>query len=52
MNDYILCRLDSTSAGIGGTFSTTATFQLDNVPVLFQDVQVKIDTGCAVSVEV
>lgn len=49
MNDYILCRLDSTSSGIGGTFSTTATFQLDNVPVLFQDVQVKIDTGCAVS---
>ena len=35
--------------GIGGFFSTKASFVLDNFTAPFNDIEVKIDTGCSIS---
>lgn len=36
--------------GLGGSFISTATFKLDNMPFTFNNISVKIDTGCSISV--
>lgn len=49
MNKFIAIELLPTKAGIGGSFMTTASFKLDNIPAPFSNVPVKIDTGCSIS---
>lgn len=48
-NKYIEIEMLSTAYGIGGTFSTEASFCLDNFRAPFCDIEVKIDTGCSIS---
>ena len=48
MNNYILAELSSTKNG-GGSFNCKANFKLDNMPLNFLEVDVKIDTGCSLS---
>lgn len=33
----------------GGSFMCTASFKLDNISTHFQNINVKIDTGCSIS---
>lgn len=47
-NDYLEIELTPNKYG-GGSFSCSAQFKLDSFNTLFQDVEVKIDTGCSVS---
>lgn len=49
MNKYIKIAKTPTSVGIGGTFSALASFKLDNINFYFNNVNVKIDTGCSIS---
>lgn len=35
---------------IGGSFTVTASFKLDNIKTPFHNIKVKIDTGCSISV--
>ncbi len=49
MNKFIAIELLPTRAGIGGSFMTTASFKLDNILAPFNNVPVKIDTGCSIS---
>ncbi|MCM1538710.1 MAG: hypothetical protein NC254_09960 [bacterium] len=49
MNKFIAIELLPTRVGIGGSFMTTASFKLDNIPAPFSNVPVKIDTGCSIS---
>ncbi len=46
---YIKIKMTPMLSGNGGSFITTATFRLDNVKALFQNIPVKIDTGCSLS---
>lgn len=48
MNSFIKILMESTNNG-GGTFTTRASFRLDNIPTFFSNVEVKIDTGCSLS---
>ena len=48
-NKFIMVELLSTKVGIGGSFMTTSSFKLDNIPAPFSNVSVKIDTGCSIS---
>lgn len=48
MNRFIEIPMQKTANG-GGVFETTATFKLDNLPVIFENITIKIDTGCSVS---
>lgn len=50
MNKYIQIVMNPTKSGIGGSFNALATFKLDNISSLYNNVAVKIDTGCSVSV--
>lgn len=47
MNRYIRIIMKPTSRG--GVISVRASFELDNIKVPFENVTVKIDTGCSVS---
>lgn len=38
-----------TACGTGGSFSTEASFRLDNFKAPFYSIEVKIDTGCSIS---
>lgn len=49
MNNFIKIIQTPTKHGMGGSFSTFATFRLDNFKMLFKNVEVKIDTGCSIS---
>ena len=49
MNSYIKIKMIPTKQGIGGSFITKADFKLDNIAVPFNDITVKIDTGCSIS---
>lgn len=49
MNKYIEIEMQPTTCGIGGSFSTDASFCLDNFKAPFHDIEVKIDTGCSIS---
>ena len=49
MNKYIEIEMQPTVCGIGGVFSTEASFCLDNFKASFYDIEVKIDTGCSIS---
>lgn len=49
MSNYIYCEMRPTNSGIGGTFEVLSSFKLDNIPSPFNDVIVKIDTGCSIS---
>lgn len=49
MNKFIMVEMVPTAGGIGGSFITTASFRLDNIPASFRNVPVKIDTGCSIS---
>lgn len=46
---YIEIEMQPTTCGIGGSFSTEASFCLDNFKAPFYDIEVKIDTGCSIS---
>lgn len=46
---YIEIEMQLTTCGIGGSFSTEASFCLDNFKAPFYDIEVKIDTGCSIS---
>ncbi len=48
-NKFIMVEMVPTISGIGGSFFTTASFRLDNIPAPFRNVPVKIDTGCSIS---
>ena len=48
-NKFIEIEMTPAANGIGGTFSTAASFRLDNFKAPFYDIEVKIDTGCSVS---
>jgi len=48
-NKYIEIEMMPTVCGTGGSFSTEASFCLDNFKALFYDIKVKIDTGCSIS---
>lgn len=48
MNDYLEIPLIPSGNG-GGSFSCKANFKIDNINSFFQNVDVKIDTGCSVS---
>lgn len=50
MNKYIEIVMNPTKSGIGGSFNAVATFKLDNISSLYNNVTAKIDTGCSVSV--
>ena len=43
-NKFIAIEMFPTKIGIGGSFMTTASFKLDNVPAPFGNVPVKIDS--------
>lgn len=47
-NNYIELELNPNKYG-GGSFDCKASFRLDNFKTLFQNIDVKIDTGCAIS---
>lgn len=47
-NNYIELELNPVKYG-GGSFDCKASFKLDNFKTLFQNIDVKIDTGCAIS---
>lgn len=49
MNKYIEMEMLHTACGIGGSFSTEASFRLDNFKAPFYSIEVKIDTGCSIS---
>ncbi|MDE7252791.1 MAG: hypothetical protein K2O32_07615 [Acetatifactor sp.] len=49
MNEYIEIEMLPTACEIGGSFSTEASFCLDNFKAPFYDIEVKIDTGCSIS---
>ena len=49
MNEYIYSEMRSSNSGRGGSFEIMASFKLDNIPPGFNDVEVKIDTGCSIS---
>ena len=49
MNKYIEIEMRPATCGIGGSFSTEASFCLDNFKAVFYDIEVKIDTGCSIS---
>lgn len=48
-NSYVAIEMIPTAYGIGGSFSTEASFCLDNFKAPFYDIEVKIDTGCSIS---
>lgn len=48
MNKFIKIVMKSDTKG-GGSFNTFASFKLDNITTSFNNVSVKIDTGCSVS---
>ena len=48
-NKFIMIEIVPTVSGVGGTFITTASFKLDNIPAPFSNIPVKIDTGCSIS---
>lgn len=48
-NKLIEIEMTPTTNGIGGSFSTAASFRLDNFKAPFYDIEVKIDTGCSIS---
>lgn len=50
MNEYLELELVSNVGGLGGSFVAYADFSLDNFRTRFKDIEVKIDTGCSVSV--
>ncbi len=50
MNEFLELELIPNANGCGGTFIATADFSLDNFRTRFKDIEVKIDTGCSVSV--
>lgn len=49
-NNYLELELIPNNNGIGGSFIAAADFSLDNFRTRFKDIEVKIDTGCSVSV--
>lgn len=49
MNKFIEIKMAPTPLKIGGSYQTRARFTLDNFLSPFQDVEVKIDTGCSIS---
>lgn len=49
MNKFIEIEMTPTANGIGGSFSTAASFRLDHFKAPFYDIEVKIDTGCSIS---
>lgn len=48
-NKYVAIEMMPTACGTGGSFSTEASFCLDNFKAPFYDIEVKIDTGCSIS---
>lgn len=42
--------MEPTQLGIGGSFSTKASLKLDNIRAPLNNIKVKIDTGCPISV--
>lgn len=48
-NKYIEIEMAETTCGVGGSFSSEASFVLDNFKAPFYDIGVKIDTGCSIS---
>ena len=48
MNSYLEIELNPNPYG-GGSFYCKADFKLDNLKTPFQNIDVKIDTGCAIS---
>lgn len=48
MNNVLVIELSPSKRG-GGSFISNANFKLDNLPTYFQDIEVKIDTGCSIS---
>lgn len=49
MSKYIRIIMEPTAKGGGGSFNTVASFKLDNISTVFNNVDVKIDTGCSIS---
>lgn len=49
MNNFIRIVQTPTKHGVGGSFNATASFEVDNIPIAFTNVLVKIDTGCPIS---
>lgn len=50
MSKYIKIVMKPTVNNVGGSFTTLASFRLDNIGIPFHNIPVKIDTGCSVSV--
>lgn len=49
MNNYIEIKMAPTKYNVGGHFMARADFMLDNIEVPFNNIPVKIDTGCSIS---
>ena len=48
-SNYIYAEMLPSKSGLGGVFEVLSSFKLDIIPAPFNDVTVKIDTGCSVS---
>lgn len=48
-NKYIKIIMTPSRNNIGGSFTTFASFKLDNIDPYFSNIEVKIDTGCSIS---
>lgn len=48
-NEFMLLEITPTSLGRGGSFTTLASFDIASIGLTFQNVDVKVDTGCSVS---
>lgn len=49
MSNFIKIILKPTTYGVGGSFYTKASFKIDNIPLIFTNTTVKIDTGASLS---
>lgn len=49
MSNYIKIKMNPSKKGNGGSFYVRASYKLENIEAPFENILVKIDTGCAVS---
>ncbi|MCM1092001.1 MAG: hypothetical protein NC092_00195 [Butyrivibrio sp.] len=48
-NDHMMVEIMPTGIGRGGSFVTLASFDVESIGLTFENIDVKVDTGCSVS---
>lgn len=48
-NSFVILELEPSVKKRGGSFYASASFKIDNIPMAFDSVEVKIDSGCSIS---